>query len=487
MSRIRVLIVDDDPAILRGVSGLLRDEGFDTAQARNVVEAEKLLESSPATAPDLVLLDVRMPGESGIEWLARRAGRLPAPVVVLSGEASPTDAVKALRLGAVDFVEKPPTPERLLTSVRNAVALSHLTEEREELRRALAGPGHLVGASPAMDELRGIIARVGPTETVVLIQGETGTGKERVARALHKASARKGRFVALNCAAIPATLLESELFGHERGAFTGATNRRLGRFEQAEGGTLLLDEIGDMPLELQAKLLRVLEEREVERLGGAGPVAVDVRVVAATHRDLRQAVTAGQFRQDLYFRLAVFPMRVPPLREHPDDIPLLVRAFAADLLGAGAQVTITADAEQSLRQYPWRGNVRELRNFVERLTLLRGRGDLMVDAAATAVLAFGDPLPPEPASTGAGGAGAGGGAGGPVPLAGLGEKGYRELVDDFERALLRAALERSRGNVAAAARLLRADRGNLYRRIKALGLVANDDESSGGGAANGGL
>jgi DNA-binding NtrC family response regulator len=456
----RILIVDDDPAVLRGVGGLLRDEGLRTAEARSVAEAERLLHGPEA--PDLMLLDLRMPGEGGLDWLARLQP-LPLPVVVLSGEASPTDAVSALRLGAADFVEKPPSPERLLTSIKNALALAALAGEREELRRALAQPGHLVGASARMAELREIVARVGPTETVVLVQGETGAGKERVARALHVASARRGRFVAINCAAIPATLLESELFGHERGAFTGAVARRLGRFEQAEGGTLLLDEIGDMPTELQAKLLRVLEEREIERLGGTGPVHVDVRVVAATHRDLRQLVATGRFREDLYFRLAVFPVRVPPLRERPDDLVPLVTAFAADLGGPQTVVSVTPEGQAALRDHPWPGNVRELRNFVERLILLRGRGPLTIDASATTVLTFGDPLPPARAEKA-------------IPE--LGQKGYRELVDDYERALLRAALERTGGNVAAAARLLEADRGNLYRRMRALGISATDDESA---------
>jgi two-component system nitrogen regulation response regulator NtrX len=455
----RILIVDDDPAVLRGVGGLLRDEGLRTVEARSVAEAEKRLQGPEV--PDLMLLDLRMPGEGGLEWLSRLQP-LPLPVVVLSGEASATDAVSALRLGAADFVEKPPSPERLLTSIKNTLALAALAGEREELRRALAQPGNLVGASPRMAELREIITRVGATDTVVLVQGETGAGKERVARALHLASGRKGRFVAINCAAVPATLLESELFGHERGAFTGAVARRLGRFEQAEGGTLLLDEIGDMPVELQAKLLRVLEEREIERLGGTGPVRIDVRVVAATHRDLRQAVGAGRFREDLYFRLAVFPLRVPPLRERPEDLVPLVTAFAGDLGGPQTVVTVTPEGEGALRAHPWPGNVRELRNFVERLILLRGRGPLVVDGAATAVLAFGDPLPPPKTER---------------SVEGLGQKGYRDLVDDFERALLRAALERAGANVAAAARLLRADRGNLYRRMRALGISATDDET----------
>ena len=470
----RILLCDDDPAILRGVGGMLRDEGYQTVLTASAAEAEARLHA-PGAAPDLMLLDLRMPAESGLAFLERLPRPLPVPVVVLSGEASPTDAVTAMRLGAADFVEKPPSPERLLTSIRNALALHRLREEGEELRRALAVPGNLVGESAGLEELRALVARVGPTDAVVLIQGETGAGKERVARALHLASARKGRFVAVNCAAIPDALLESELFGHERGAFTGANVRRLGRFEQADGGTLLLDEIGDMPLSLQAKLLRVLEQREIERLGGNAPVAIDVRVMAATHRDLRQAVAAGHFRQDLYFRLAVFPMRVPPLRERPDDVPPLIKAFAAELAGPEAVVTISPEGEAALRAHPFPGNVRELRNFVERLVLLRGRGPLYIDAAVTAVLALGDPLPPPgavPAPDGREGSGPAG-AGGPV-LGGLGEKGYRALVDDFERALIRAALERSAGNLAAAARLLKVDRGNLYRRTQALGLSPAD-------------
>ena len=468
----RILLVDDDPAILRGVGGMLRDEGFETVTARKSSEAELRLQDV-AAPPDLMLLDLGLPGETGLAFLQRLPRPLPVPVVVLSGQASPTDAVTALRLGASDFVEKPPSPERLVASIRNALAMASLVEEREQLRRALAGPGNLVGASAAMDELRGLVTRVGASDAVVLITGETGVGKERVARALHLASGRRGRFVAINCAAIPATLLESELFGHERGAFTGANARHLGRFEQAEGGTLLLDEIGDMPLELQAKLLRVLEAREIERLGGGRPVPIDVRVLAATHRDLRAASSEGKFRQDLYFRLAVFPLRVPALRTRPDDLLPLLRAFAAEMAGAEVPVTVTADGEADLRAHPWPGNVRELRNFVERLLLLRGRGPITVDGAATTVLAFGDPLPPEPTVTSEA-----------APIMGLGAKPYRDLVDDFERALLRAALERAAGNVAGAARLLRADRGNLYRRIQALGLAGagSEDPGSGDGA-----
>ncbi|GEL69231.1 sigma-54-dependent transcriptional regulator [Myxococcus virescens] len=442
----RILIVDDDSGVLRALRGLLSDEGFTPVEARSAAEASQLLDA-PEGPPAMMLLDLRMPGETGLELLARLPRPFPAPVVVLSGEASPAEAVQALRLGATDFVEKPPSPERLLTAVRNALALGSLQEERERLLDALARPGHLVGDSPGMVSLRQLIARVGPSDTAILITGETGTGKERVARALHLASGRKGRLVAVNCAAIPSTLLESELFGHEKGAFSGALSRRAGRIEQAHGGTLFLDELGDMPLELQAKLLRVLETKEVERLGGSLPVPVDARVVAATHQDLARAVKEGRFRQDLYFRLNVMPLQVPPLRERPEDLLPLARAFAAEFAGPQVPLVLAPGAETSLRAYAWPGNVRELRNLIERLNLLRGEGPLTL----------GPELVSAPQATAA------------ASRPSLGQKNYREHVEDFERELIRAALQEGE-SIAGAARLLQVDRGNLYRRIKALGL-----------------
>ena len=453
MTRPRVLVVDDDAAIVRGVCGLLGDEGFRTAAAKNTREAEALLDD-PRDPPSVMLLDLRMPGEGGLELLARLSRPLPLPIVILSGEASIADAVRALKLGASDFIEKPPNPERVLTAVRNALALRALTEERERLLADLQQPGTLVGESPPMVALRATIARLGPSDAVALVLGETGSGKERVARALHLASGRAGRFVAVNCAAIPATLLESELFGHERGAFSGADRRRIGRFEQAHAGTLLLDEIGELPLDLQAKLLRVLEAREVERLGGTEPVPIDVRIVAATHVDLARAVTEGRFRQDLYYRLAVLPVRVPALRERPEDVAPLARAFAAELLGARGGLSLTSDGEAALAAWSWPGNVRELRNVIERLVLLGGASPLTLDRASVErALGLSEPPPPTAAPTA------------------LGEKPLRELLEDHERALLRAALAQEGGNIAAAARLVGMDRGNLHRRLRALGLT----------------
>jgi DNA-binding NtrC family response regulator len=448
--RRRILLVDDDPAVLRGVSGLLGDEGYRAETAATAAQAYEVLLRDP---PAAVVLDLGLPGESGLSLLARLPRPLPAPIVVLSGGATPGEAAQALKLGATDFVEKPPTAERLLTALVNALALRDLEEERERLREELAQPGNLVGDSLAIAELRKVIARIGPTDSLILIEGETGTGKERVARALHLASGRKGRFVAVNCAAIPAQLLESELFGAEKGAYTGATARRPGRFEQAQKGTLLLDEIGELPLDLQAKLLRVLEEREVSRLGGSLPIAVDVRVLAATNRDLRKASQEGRFREDLYYRLAVFPLRIVPLRERPEDVVPLLRAFVAEL--RGPRLTLTPEGEQALRAHPWPGNVRELRNFAERLHLLNDPGPMTVGADAASLLA--------PAARASG------------TVAGIGTLSYRELCEEAERKILREALERSGGNVAAAARLLKVDRGNLYRRIKALGVDVADD------------
>ncbi len=452
MTRPRVLVVDDDAAIVRGVCGLLADEGFRTVSAASPRQAEGILDD-PRDPPAMMLLDLRMPGEGGLDFLARLPRPLPLPVVILSGEASISDAVRALKLGASDFIEKPPQPERVLTAVRNALALRALAEERERLLADLQQPGTLVGDSEQMTALRATIARLGPSDAVALVLGETGSGKERVSRALHLASGRAGRFVAVNCAAIPGPLLESELFGHERGAFSGADRRRIGRFEQAHGGTLLLDEIGELPLDLQAKLLRVLEAREIERLGGSEPVPLDVRVVAATHVDLQRAVAEGAFRQDLYYRLAVLPIRVPPLRERPADIAPLARAFAAELLGPRGELALPPDGEAALRAWSWPGNVRELRNVIERVLLLRGEGPVVLDRAAVdrALGLFDAAVRPGAPS-------------------GLGERPLRELLEDHERALLRAALEKEGGNIAAAARLLGMDRGNLHRRLRALGV-----------------
>ena len=323
-----VLIVDDEANVRRMVGALLSAEGYDVRDAGDGASGVARAEEAE---PDLVLLDLMIPGAlDGMSVLERLRRKFPdLPVIMMSGRAGLADAVKATRLGAVNFLEKPLTPEGVLLAMASALELRIARRERTALRADLGLAGQLVGESPAMHDLRAMIARIAPTDSRVLITGESGTGKELVAAAIHAGSPRRERpFVRVNCAAIPRDLVESEMFGHERGAFTGATERRIGRFELAHTGTLLLDEVGDLGPEAQAKLLRAIEAREIERVGGGKPIRVDVRIVAATNRDLARAVRDGQFREDLYFRLNVLPMEVPPLRERPGDVPLLVRHFA---------------------------------------------------------------------------------------------------------------------------------------------------------------
>src|SRR5690348_1096024 len=353
--------------------------GLEATVCDNAARALDLLR---AESFDLILSDVVMPGKSGLELLEdlKKAG-MKTPIVLISGQANIEMAVKATKLGALDFLEKPLSTDKLLVTVENVLRLSRLEEENRELRQRL-GKHELVGSGPAMKKLLEQIDRVAPSETRVCILGETGTGKELVARAIHEKSPRQGRsFITLNCAAVPEELIESELFGHEKGAFTGAAARHIGKFEQANHGTLFLDEIGDMPVVMQAKLLRVLEERQVERVGGDRTIPVDVRVIVATHRNLDELVKKGTFRQDLYHRIFVFPLVLPPLRERPGDIAALVGHFAAQVcqVNGWKPRVFRPDAIAALERYSWPGNVRELRNVVERLLLL---ADGPVDLAA---------------------------------------------------------------------------------------------------------
>ena len=376
---------------------------------------------------------------------------------MMSGKANLTDAVRATKLGAFQFLEKPLTPEGVLVALRGALELGRTLAENRRLHEQLGHADPLVGSSRAMEELRAMIARVAPTESRVLITGESGTGKELVASAIHRQSARAGKpFVTVNSAAIPRDLVESEMFGHERGAFTGATERRQGRFELADSGTLFLDEVGDLSAEAQAKLLRVLETGVVERLGGERPLTVNVRVLAATNKDLVHAVQHGQFREDLWFRLNVLPVAIPPLRERPEDVPPLVRHFAARCAARlGRPVRLDAGALQLLGAYRWPGNVRELANIVERLAIL-ATGDTIVADDVTRVL-------PQDGGRPA------------AALTGSGEVEWQDTalanaLDRHERELIARALSASRGNVAEAARRLSTDRANLYRRMRRLGI-----------------
>jgi two-component system nitrogen regulation response regulator NtrX len=455
----RVLLVDDEANIRRMVGALLQSDGFETVEAPDGNAAlTRLVED----APDVVLLDLMMPpGPDGLATLEQIRKRAPhIPVIMMSGKANLADAVRATKLGAFQFLEKPLTPEGVLVALRGALELGRTLAENKRLHAQLGHDDPLVGSSPAMEELRALIARVAPTESRVLITGESGTGKELVASAIHRQSARGSKvFVTVNSAALPRDLVESEMFGHERGAFTGATERRQGRFELADGGTLFLDEVGDLGAEAQAKLLRVLESGVVERVGGERPFSVNVRVIAATNKDLQHAVKQGQFREDLWFRLNVLPIHVPPLRERPEDIAPLLRHFASRFAAQlGRPVKFDAGAVPLLAAYAWPGNVRELANVVERMAIL-ATSELITAPDVARV------LPQDGTTPRAGNGGSGGDADAPWRDIAL-----SDTLDRYERELIAKALSVSRGNVAEAARRLMTDRANLYRRMRRLGI-----------------
>jgi two-component system nitrogen regulation response regulator NtrX len=366
-----ILIVDDEESIRRSVADVLEDEGYRTAAA---ADAESALRAIEAGAPDLVLLDVAMPGRDGLEVLERaRRAQPDLPVVMMSGHSTIETAVRATKLGAYDFLEKPLSVDKLLLVVAHGLERARLAGENRRLREELVGSSEIIGETEAMRDLKRQLALAAPTEGWVLITGENGTGKELVARQTHLLSKRADRpFVAVNCAAIPEELIESELFGHEKGAFTGALQQKRGRFELANGGTIFLDEIGDMSLMTQAKILRVLQEHRFERVGGTESIEVDVRVIAATNKDLSREMAEGRFREDLYYRLNVIPLHVPPLRERRGDIPLLVERFLERFAardGRGPRA-LSAAALERLVAHPWPGNVRELQNIIERLVLM---------------------------------------------------------------------------------------------------------------------
>jgi len=450
----QVLVVDDEANLRRMLGAVLAADGYSVAEAASGTAA---VEAASRRRPDAVFLDLAMPGgPDGLETLERLTLEAPGvPVIMMSGRAGLQDAVRATKLGAFHFLEKPLAPETVLLTLRTALELARARAEALALRDALGPSATLVGASPQMAEVRALVARVAPTETRVLISGESGTGKELVASAIHSASERAaGPFVRVNCAAIPRELIESEMFGHERGSFTGASERRIGRFELADGGTLFLDEVGDLGVEAQAKLLRALEAGEVERVGGERPIPVDVRVVSATNKDLARGTREGRFREDLLYRLNVFPIHIPPLRERPGDIPELVKHFAALLTQriGRAQVRIAPDAMDALVRHPWPGNVRELANIVERLIILSPQATVTAADVAASV--------PPPADNAAA-----------LPNLAARDVVLVEELDRFERTLITRALSASGGSIAAAARRLATDRANLYRRMKRLGIA----------------
>jgi two-component system, NtrC family, nitrogen regulation response regulator NtrX len=452
-----VLIVDDEANIRRMLGSLLRAEGY---QVREAASARAALLEVREEEPDLMMLDLAMPGGSGLDVLPEISAAAPRlPVVMMSGRASLSDAVRATKLGAFHFLEKPLAPEAVLLALRSALELRQAREVNRSLREQLGEDDPLVGASERMTEVRELIARVAPTEARVLITGESGTGKELAASAIHRLSRRApGPFIRLNCAAIPRDLVESELFGHEKGAFTGASERRRGRFELADGGTLLLDEIGDLSAEAQAKLLRALEAGEIERVGGDQPIRIDVRIVASTNRDLHADVAAGRFREDLFFRLHVIPVHMPPLRERPGDVRQLVGHFLERHRSRTAMMPprIGAPAMEALERHPWPGNVRELANIVERLVILHAGAELGAEEVRSVLL--GSPTARPTAAALVRGNGAAQNA------------SLTRMLDEFERDLIRAALDQADGSIAEAARRLQTDRANLYRRIRRLDL-----------------
>ena len=452
-----VLIIDDEPNIRRMVGALLGAEGYDVREASDGASGVRRATESE---PDVVLLDLMMPGDfDGMATLERLRAEIPdSPVVMMSGRAGLSDAVRATKLGAFTFLEKPLTPEGVLLSLSSAMELRRARLEARALRADLGLAGEMVGESQGIKRVRDLIARVGPTDSRVLITGESGVGKELVAAAIHAASPRRDRpFVRVNCAAIPRDLVESEMFGHEKGSFTGATERRIGRFELAHLGTLLLDEVGDLGAEAQAKLLRAIEAKEIERVGGGQPIRIDVRIIAATNKDLGRAVSEGRFREDLLFRLNVIPLNVPPLRERPSDIPLLVKHFSAlhHVRTGQAPARWTSEAVDALGRYRWPGNVRELANIIERISILHAGSDVTEETLRTVL----------PVDRGGSHASAQ-----PLPDPAALDHSLTDTLDEYERMLIARALSMAGGNVAEAARKLKTDRPNLYRRMRRLGI-----------------
>jgi DNA-binding NtrC family response regulator len=444
-----LLIIDDDANTLASLSRAFRLAGHEAVVCDNPTRALDLIQSEKF---DLIFSDVVMPGIDGLKLLEQiRAAGITTPVVMMSGQAHIEMAVKATRLGAMDFLEKPLSTDKLLLTLQNALAMERLKQENRQLRQRLGGSG-IVHTGEKMRRLLAQVDRVAASETRVCILGETGTGKELIARTIHEKSQRRdGPYVALNCAAVPAELIESELFGHEKGSFTGAAGRHIGKFEQAHEGTLFLDEIGDMALPMQAKLLRVLEQGEVERIGGDKPVKVSVRVIVATHRNLEEQVRQGSFRQDLFHRIYVFPIMLPPLRERLEDVPELTRHFAAQIAQQNGwkEATFTDDAICGLQSQPWPGNIRELRNVVERMLLFAEDGTV---TAATVQAALptqaGQARSPSIAVTGT----------------------LSERVEQFERQMILDEIKRHNQHITNTAKALGLERSHLYKKCQQLGI-----------------
>jgi two-component system nitrogen regulation response regulator NtrX len=451
-----IMIVDDEASILKSLGGALEDEGYRIFTANDGLRALKKIEEEP---PDVVLLDIWMPGMDGLETLKRlRAQYAGLPVIMISGHGSIETAVTATKLGAFDFIEKPLSLEKTLVTIQNALSFRQLNDDNLILRQKAERHYRLTGTSPAIERLRETIERVAPTQATVLIVGENGTGKELVARAIHQLSPRSNRpLVEVNCAAIPEELIESELFGHEKGAFTGANERRRGRFDLASNGTLFLDEIGDMSFKTQAKILRILQEQRFERVGGTVTMQVDVRIIAATNKDLAQEIKEGRFREDLYYRLNVIPVQVPPLRERREDIPLLIAEFLRETaLDSGLkQKRITDRAIEIMVRQPWQGNVRELRNLIERLVILVPADVIDIHHLAEC-FPLATPVTPESA---------------------LDQPTFRQARTEFERQYLQKKLAEHNWNISQTAEAIGIERSHLHRKIKAYGVEPQAETS----------
>jgi two-component system nitrogen regulation response regulator NtrX len=438
-----ILVVDDEPSILKALQGILEDEGYEILLADSGEEALGIVREKPV---DLVFLDIWLPGRDGVEVLKETKETHPnLPVIMMSGHGTIETAVNSTRLGAYDFIEKPLSLDKIVLSARNAIDQHRLQRENMSLRKKIGASIEILGTSPTIIALKEQISRAAPSNGWVLISGENGTGKELIARNIHFLSPRReGPFVEVNCAAIPEELIESELFGHEKGAFTGAVSQRRGKFELAHGGTIFLDEIGDMSLKTQAKVLRVLEGQPFERVGGSRPLQIDLRVIAATNKDLTRRIVTGEFREDLYYRLNVIPFTVPPLRERHEDITLLATHFLKlfTLQTAQKDKVLTAGAIDRLNAYHWPGNIRELKNIMERIVIMIP--DEVIEEGSIPVEGTGD-VP---------------GAGGGKPLS------FREARLDFERSFLTEALERNQWNITHTARELKLERSHLHKKIK---------------------
>jgi len=472
----RILVIDDEAAIRDSLRMILEYENYEFAGASNGQDG---LAQIQRERPDLVLLDIKMPAMDGMEVLRKiKTVDETLPVVMISGHGTTATAVEAIRSGAIDFLDKPLSSERVIVTIQNTLSQSQLRKENRELKLAMESRYEIVGSSPALRRVLEAVQRAAPTNATVMLLGESGVGKELVARTIHRNSPRAGqRFIQVNCAAIPEELIESELFGHEKGSFTGATEKQIGKFEQADRGTIFLDEVGDMSPKTQAKVLRVLQEQEVERLGSARTIKVDVRVIAATNKNLEEAIQRGEFREDLFFRLNVIPIQVPPLRERRDDIPQLVQHFAKRISEEHnlKPRRFEPRAMEALQRYRWRGNIRELRNTVERLMIM-APGDLIrVEDLPTEVRGV-SPSPASPSDAPALAQPAAGAGGSATSTSGTPAPGtLREFKEAAERAFLVEKLRENNWNISKTAEALDTPRSNLYKKLEQYGIKQEVD------------